>query len=126
MTKIYKAAKKGHSVLGVTPAYFPLYASRGYTIYSYDVKAGEVFREYDVTVGNLWKVEKEPTARHEGRLDAPQDILFPREAAKAKTTIKDVNVGFKPGLKGVGAGLAMLMLVLIALWYLLFVGIRRG
>jgi hypothetical protein len=125
MTKIYKAAKKGHGVLGVLPAYHALYASRGYTIYSYDVKAGEVFREYDVTVGNLWKVEMKPTAQHVGRLDAPQDILFPREAAKAKAGIKDINVGMEKTTSKLG-GLLVLMGCLLALWYFLFWNIRRA
>lgn len=121
MTKIYKATKKGHSVLGVLPAYIPLYASRGYTVYSCDVKPGEVFREYEA----VWKVEKEPTANHEGRLDAPQDILFPKEAAKAGATIKDVNVGMPQPAGRLGM-LGVLLVCFLVLWYFLLGNMRRG
>ena len=89
MVNLY-IAEKGtqHSVTGVKEEEIALYASRGYTVYVVKLAKGEVYR-FDK---KSWKLHTAPTGKSEGLLEAPQDILHPKEAARAKASIRDVGV----------------------------------
>ena len=120
MTKIYKAVGENHSVLGVLPTEINLYVSKGYTVYSYDVKPGEVFSEYKVTVGKLWVLEQEPKVgtKHD-MLEAPQDILDPVLSRARTALIKDVQKVKKPVMDGAIVLPLMVIGAILIGWFLL-------